>query len=214
MIINKVLVIVAHPDDEVIGMGGTIARLVDEGHEVQVLYLTGGETSSGVGRFPETEEVGRILGITGRSFLHIPDQQLDTYAQSSINNMISQKIQSIKPNIVYTHAKEDLNIDHRITHGSVMVACRPTPDCSVTELYTFCVSQWDFGEFGGFQPNTFVNINPYASQKLEAMTIYSSEIKEEPHPQSLFNIKYDDVTKGAKFCLWEVEEFQQVFRLI
>jgi LmbE family N-acetylglucosaminyl deacetylase len=214
MDIHNILVIVAHPDDEVIGMGGTIARLTDEGHKVQVMYLTGGETSSGHQRKDETIRVAEKLGLQTPIHCCVPDQKLDTYAQSSLNTMISEVVQKVKPNIVYTHAKEDLNIDHRIVHDSVMVACRPRIGCSVTELYTFCVSEWDFGEFGQFQPNTFVHVNMYMDKKLDAMGEYHTELRPTPHPMSLESIRQENMHKGAKFCLWEMEDFKQVFRLI
>lgn len=211
---NKVLVVVAHPDDEVIGMGGTISKHTNEGDEVHVVCVTGGETSSGYNRHTDTSNVAPILGIYSYIFLNFPDQQLDTITQSSINNIISQKIQTIKPNIVYTHAREDLNIDHRIVHDSVMVTCRPTGSCSVKELYTFNVSQWDFGEMGSFQPNTFVDISRYLEKKMEAMNCYPSELREPPHPMSIECIRRDSINKGTKFCLSSVEEFKQVFRII
>jgi LmbE family N-acetylglucosaminyl deacetylase len=211
---SNILVIVAHPDDEVIGCGGTLARLVDEGHRVQVMYLTAGETSSGHERTEETIQVAEKLGFEAPLHCGIPDQQLDTYAQSSINNMIKETVQSVKPNIIYTHAKEDLNIDHRIVHDSVMVACRPVHDCSVTELYTFQGSPWDFGEFGEWRANTYVNIQSYIDKKMEAMSVYSSEVKESPHPQALESMRYTYLANGVRFCLNEVEEFKQVFRLV
>ena len=194
-------------------MGGTIGRLVDEGHEVRVAYLTGGEAGRTHSRYEESVKVAEMMGFKEFHF-GIPDQKLDTYAQSSINDMIYDLVQRVKPNIVYTHAREDINIDHRKVHESVMVACRPTRDCSVVELYTFCISAWDFGEFGKFQPNTYVTVNPYMEKKMEAMSVYHSELKETPHPMSLESIRQDNMHKGAKFCLWEVEDFKQVFRLI
>lgn len=204
------MVIVAHPDDEVLGMGGTISKLCEEGNEVHLLYGTGGETSSGFARIVQACEVGKILGVHSSVFLNLPDQKLDTIPQSDLNNMIQSRVELVKPDIVYTHAKEDLNIDHRIIHDSVMVACRPTG--GVKELYTFCNSQWDFGEFGQFVPNTFVTID--YDKKTEAMFVYSSEIKGSPHPMSIDNMKYRDINNGAKFCEWQVEEFKQVFRII
>lgn len=209
-ICKNIMVIVAHPDDEVCGMGGTIARLCDEGNRVHVLYVTNGETSCGFDRYSLVDSVATILGFHSSSFLDFPDQKLDTIPQSTINNSIRSIIDSVKPDVVYTHAKEELNIDHRLIHDSVMVACRPV-GC-VKELYTFQISEWDFGEFGSFVPNTFVTVD--CDRKINAMLVYDSEIKNYPHPMSLHNIKTRSIDRGAKFCRYELEEFKQVFRVI
>ena len=211
---NRIMAIVAHPDDEVLGCGGTLARLAHEGHQVHVVYVTGGETSSGHKRLGESGAACEILGLEAPIHLGFDDQQLATGYHIELNEVIRDKVQELGPNIIYTHAREDLNSDHRRVHEAVMVACRPTRDCPVTELYTFCVSSWDFGEFGNFQANTYVNINPYMNTKQKAMTVYSTEVQGAPHPMAIDNIKYENLVNGSRFCLWEVEQFKQVFRLL
>jgi LmbE family N-acetylglucosaminyl deacetylase len=208
---SKILVIVAHPDDETFAMGGTMAKL-SGCHEIHVLYCSGGETSSGECRQKYTDEVKEILGIHKTYHLSFPDQTLFS-AGIELNNSIAKIVEEVKPEIVYTHAVEDLNSDHRTVHQAVMVACRPRGG-SVKELYTFCISEWDFGEYGYFQPNTFIDIYGYMEKKLEAAWVYSSEIKGAPHPQSIDNMRYKNWTDAAKFCRYEVEEFKQVFRIV
>lgn len=210
---NNVLVIVAHPDDEILGLGGTIQKHIYDGDVVRILYVTGGETSSGYNRKSQAIEVGKILGVENLIFFDLPDQQLDTIPHYHINNSISESVNRVKPNIVYTHCVEDLNIDHRIVHDSVMVACRPH-NGTVKELYTFNVSNWDFGEYGHFNPNTFIDIGSYIDTKLMCMSIYSTEIKKYPHPYSIEGLKNINSDNGSKFCKYYVEEFKQVYRII
>lgn len=211
---KKVLIVVAHPDDEVYGMGGTIAKLCENHNEVYVVYITGGETSSGGSRIHLTDNVSKILGFKQLVSLKFTDQKLDSVSNLFINSTIKHLFDKINPDIVYTHAIEDLNIDHRTVHNSVMVVCRPQTGCSVKELYTFCVSNWDFGEFGNFIPNTFIDIEKYNDEKLKAMKVYSSEVKKYPHPMSIKNIHNRDINSAAKFCLNSVEEFKQIFRIM
>lgn len=210
---KKIAIIVAHPDDEVYGMGGTIARLCDNNNEVNILYVTNGMTSCGFSRYDVIYKVKKILNFNDFELLHLSDQKLDSLNQMEINDLISRYIYKINPDIVYTHAIEDLNIDHRIIHNSTMVSCRPQRGCSVKELYTFCNSSWDFNEFGSFNSNTFIDIDKYIYKKTEAMKVYESEIKKYPHPMSLTNISNRHIEIGSKFCLYAVEEFKQIFRI-
>lgn len=211
---NRIMAIVAHPDDEVLGCGGTLARLADEGHDVTVVYATGGETSSGHKRLGESGAACEILGLNTPIHLGYEDQKLGMVPFIDLNKAIKDVVYQHRPNIVYTHTGMDLNVDHRRIHEAVMVACRPVRDCSVTELYTFQGSPWDFGEFGEWRANTYVMIQPYMDKKMEAMSAYSTEIKEPPHPQALESMRYTYLANGVSFCLNEVEEFKQVFRLV
>lgn len=210
---NNVLVVVAHPDDEIIGVGGTIQKHIYNGDTVRVLYITGGETSSGYNRKPQAIDVCMSIGIENPIFFDLPDQKLDIIPHYQLNNSISEVINNVKPNIVYTHCREDLNLDHRIVHDSVMVACRPFNNV-VKELYTFNVSKWDFGEYGSFNPNTFVDIEGYIDTKLMMMSIYESEVKQTIHPFSLDGIRTENVNNGFSFNIKYLEKFKQVYKII
>ena len=210
---NTVMVIVAHPDDELLGMGGTILKHVRDGDDVHIVFLTGGELSSGYNRKVEANKVCEIIGVKSSIYLDFPDQNLNTIHHTIINNMIKEIVDKVRPKIVYTHSGEDLNMDHRIVHDSVMVACRPI-NTPIKELYTFNVSWWDFGEYGNFTPNFFVDIHDYVETKSMLLTIYETECKTYIHPRSEDGMNVVSRNIGFKFGLKDVEEFKQVYRII
>ena len=195
----RYLVVAAHPDDEVLGCGGTIARLIEEGHDVYVAILGEGITS----RYDKREQAdqGIIKDLHGRSrqaskllgvkelCLHdLPDNRFDTVPLLDIVKTVEKLINQFQPQIVYTHHGGDLNIDHAITHRAVMTATRPIRSCTVREIYAFEVpssTEWAFGQFQpAFQPNVFVDISATLETKIQAMQIYESEARTFPHPRS------------------------------
>ncbi len=140
-IVKKVLVVAAHPDDEILGCGGTMARHVENGDVVQILFVADGVTSRGQFNIDQhrkvsiqaNEEVGAQLPI----FLDFPDNQLDSVPLLQIVQSIEPHIDDFSPSVVYTHFAGDLNIDHSIVNRAVMTACRPQPNFSVQEIYAF-----------------------------------------------------------------------------
>lgn len=186
---ERVMVIAAHPDDEVLGCGGTIARHVADGDSVQVLFVADGETSRGMKALPNrnfmAHEAGKVLGFTPW-FMDYRDQMLDTVPLLEITKQIEVHAFMIKPTVVYTHHAGDLNLDHRIVHQATMTAFRPLPGSSVTAIYTFEVpSSTEWGT--GFVPNHFVNIDCMAGdktafgKKFAALHCYDKEMRERPH---------------------------------
>jgi N-acetylglucosamine malate deacetylase 1 len=194
-----VLVIVAHPDDEVLGCGGTIARLTSEGHDVYVAILGEGITSRYDKRkqadqgmikqlHDRSRQVSKLLGVKKLCLYDFPDNRFDTVPLLDIIKTVEKLIKRFQPQIVYTHHGGDLNIDHAITHRAVMTAARPVESCPVKELYAFEVSsstEWAFGQFQpAFQHNVFVDISVTLETKIQAMQIYESEARSFPHPRS------------------------------
>lgn len=193
------LVIAAHPDDEVLGCGGTIARLADEGKEVYILILGEGITSRYDNREDADGELLKGLQIMSRRvaeflgtkelFMHShPDNCFDTVPLLQIIKVIENLIYELEPEIVYTHYGGDLNMDHVITHRAVMTATRPVVNCPVKEIYAFEVpssTEWAFGQFqSAFQPNLFADISTTLEKKIQAMEIYENEARAFPHPRS------------------------------
>ena len=197
---NKIiLVIAAHPDDEVLGCGGTIARLTVEGHDVYVAILGEGITS----RYDKREQVdqgilkelqdrsrkaAKLLGVKELCLYDFPDNRFDTVPLLNIVKAVEKLINRFQPQIVYTHHGGDLNIDHVITHRAVTTATRPIENCPVKEIYAFEVpssTEWAFGQFKpSFQPNVFMDISTTLETKIQAMQLYESEIQLFPYPRS------------------------------
>jgi LmbE family N-acetylglucosaminyl deacetylase len=180
----NILVVVAHPDDEVLGCGGTIARYSDKGAKVNTLILTHGR---GENIISNANEAANFLGIIPPTMLEFPDQELETVPVGKIALSIGQAITRWEPDVIYTHSGADLNSDHRRTLEAVLIASRPggSGNPFVDEVYS-CASagEWSYGRFGTFSPNVFVNIKNTLHQKLRALECYESEVRNFPHPRS------------------------------
>jgi LmbE family N-acetylglucosaminyl deacetylase len=198
---NKILVIVAHPDDEVLGCGATIAKHTENGDKVQVVFVADGfssrEAEDGERNLLAIEVAG-ILGCENPIFLDFPDNKLDTVPLLRIIKEIEKNINNLQPNIIYTHYFSDLNIDHQITHKAVMTACRPQPDFCVKEIYSFetlSATHWQSSSMGrAFNPNYFVDASGFMKQKIRALQSYDNEMRDYPHARS-----YKTVESLAKF---------------
>jgi len=196
---NKCLVIVAHPDDEVLGGGGTIAKHALDGDEVYCLFLGDGVTS----RYDqgeklaeerlrerklEAEKAATILGIRELFFTNLPDNRFDTVPLLTIVKAVEEVKGRIKPIIIYTHHQGDLNIDHQLTFKAVLTACRPMKDETVREIYSFEVpssTEWSSPDARNyFMPNVFVDVTDTLDKKIEALKAYRGELREYPHPRS------------------------------
>ena len=146
---KSVLIIAAHPDDEVLGCGGTIANQIRNGDEVHVLILAEGMTSRDYTRDREgsqddviklrnmTNEAHKILGSNSVKLMDFPDNRMDSVDLLDIVKVVENEINDKKPEIIFTHYNRDLNVDHRITHQAVFTACRPEPDSTVKKIYCF-----------------------------------------------------------------------------
>ena len=213
---NTVLVIAAHPDDETLGCGGTVARHVDAGDHVKVIFVSDGVSSredkiTAKSRQAASRRACQILGAEIAVFFDFPDNQLDTVPLIEIVKKIENKITTIRPRIVYTHHPFDLNVDHSLVYRAVMTACRPQPPCSVEEIYTFEIpSSSDWLPFGGtksFTPNLFVDISTTISKKLAALSEYDVEMRPFPHSRSYENIENLARFRGATVGLEAAEGF-------
>ena len=193
------LVLAAHPDDEVLGCGGTISRLTKDGHDVYVAIMGEGITSRYdkreqanleiVGEIKELSlQVSTLLGVKELFLYDFPDNRFDTVPLLDIVKTIENLINRLQPQVVYTHHGGDLNIDHVITHRAVLTATRPVFDCPIKEIHSFEVpsaTEWAFGQFRpSFQPNVFVDISTTLEMKIQAMQLYESEMQFFPYPRS------------------------------
>jgi N-acetylglucosamine malate deacetylase 1 len=216
---DKVLVIVSHPDDEVLGCGATIAKHTQNGDTVKTVFLADGFSSreSSSNRDASAYKASEILGCETPLFLNFPDNQLDTVPLLTIVKEIENIIDDFKPSTVYTHHSGDLNIDHSITHKAVVTACRPQPNCPVHCLLSFEVpssTEWQAPGLNiAFQPNWFEDVNDTFDLKVKALKIYESEMREWPHARSLKSIEHLARWRGASVGCEAVEAFV-VLRLI
>jgi N-acetylglucosamine malate deacetylase 1 len=203
---KTILIVVAHPDDEVLGCGASIAKWAALGIVVHVLIMAEGSTSRDLSRNRDAKSdelslleksahnAGSILGITSVKLLGLPDNRMDSLDRLDVIKIIEIEIERIKPHIVITHHCGDVNIDHRITHEAVVTACRPQPGHSVQLLLAFeTVSSTEWQPAGSniaFQPNWFESVVDTFDLKIKALEVYQSEMREWPHPRSLKNIEY------------------------
>ena len=218
----KVLVVASHPDDEVLGCGGTIARLVDEGHEVHILCITDGVMSrefwadeDKTDRQTASFKAAEVLGVKPWHVYHWQrlDQRLDDapilHLVQSIEGVLNTK--DLGPfDRIYTHHAGDLNIDHQITARAVLTATRPQPGCKVKEIFAFEVpssTEWNFGTAQPFVPNVYVDISDYGLKKLEALNCYEGEMRPDPHPRSPTHITFKMRVRGSEAGVEYAEAF-------
>lgn len=219
---KKVLVIVAHPDDEILGMGGTIAKYVAMGNVVALLIVTDGSTSQYKDdprlneiieeKKSETQNAANILGISKIYYGGQPDMRLDITAHTEVNAAIEKVIDDFEPDIVYTHFEGDVNRDHQCVYQSTLVACRPVPNQKVKELYSFSVpssTEWNVQTKNAvYTPTVYVDIDgEYAIKKYQAMACYKTELRDYPHPRSIETLTILDKATGLQVGLKCAESF-------
>jgi len=190
---TRVLVLAAHPDDEVLGMGGTIAVHVDRGDAVRVVVVTDGSSTqypgdSGIREQKEAEALAAAseLGVTDYVHLDLPDMRLDTLAHVDVNQVVEGHVREFAAERVYT-PHPDVNLDHRTLFDSVAVATRPVPGQTVRRVYTYAPTsstEWTPAPLNWFVPNWFVEIASTLERKLAAFSHYETERREYPHPRS------------------------------
>lgn len=220
---NSALVVAAHPDDEILGCGATIARLVDEGWLVHVLIVAEGATSRNETRnisanLIEVSELAiaanmanKILGTTSVELLSLPDNRMDSIDLLDVVKYVESAIRTHNPSLVFTHHSGDVNVDHRVLHEAVIAACRPQPNNKVKELLFFEIpssTEWRPSSSGmTFSPNYFYDVSKYLSKKIDALMIYKSEMRDFPHPRSVDAVIHLAHWRGASVGCEAAEAF-------
>lgn len=219
---EPILVVAAHPDDEVLGCGGTIARMASEGRAVHVLLLADGETSRAQtpATIPAEQLAARqqaarlasgLLGCTSLELKAMPDNRMDGVELLQVVQQIEESVRRYSPAAVLTHHAGDVNIDHRVVHEAVIAACRPQPGHSVRRLLFFEVpssTEWrPAGSADAFVPNSFVDISATLVTKLKALEVYASELRAFPHPRSLQAVQALAHWRGASVGVAAAEAF-------
>lgn len=218
---RTIVILAAHPDDEVLGCGGTIAKLADEGAIIHVAFLADGVFSrAGDAGTQQAELAARraaaqkacdILGVKSVFFGEFPDNRMDTVALLDITKALEELITEHKPEVVFTHHAGDVNIDHRRMHEAVVTACRPQRGHPVKTLLSFEVpsgTEWQLpGSAPVFAPNWFVDISDTLERKLAALDAYAAELRDWPHPRSRQAVEHLARWRGATVGVDAAEAF-------
>lgn len=217
------LVVAAHPDDEVLGCGATIAGLSRSGEDVHVLILGEGATSRADERSAAlagevndlsamAARAGQVLGAASVALAGLPDNRFDSVDLLDIVKRVEQQIEMVAPSTVFTHHGADRNVDHRLTHEAVLTATRPVPGSLVRDVYAFEVlssSEWGFAS-NSFRPNVFVDATATLDDKHAALAIYAAEMREFPHPRSHRAVDALAAVRGSTAGLVAAEAFELV----
>lgn len=221
---NKILVVVAHSDDETLGMGATIARHIDEGDEVRLIVMTNGVGARNEISIEENElnntnikkrrdalnKAATILGISQIYPFEFPDNQMDSVPLLDIVKTIESVLAKYPAETIYTHSSCDLNIDHAITHSAVITACRPQPKSSIKKILTFEVrsaTEWQASSKAQFIPNYFIDITHFFEKKVDALNCYYEELREFPHSRSIKAIEAQAISRGTSIGLAYAEAY-------
>jgi LmbE family N-acetylglucosaminyl deacetylase len=224
----NVLVVAAHPDDEVLGCGGTMAKLASEGHDVHVCIVAEGISSrhnqrdqadrNAIAALAEkAKSVSAFLNARTCRLLGLPDNRLDSMALLDVIKPIEALVAELQPNIIFTQHGGDLNIDHLVVYRAVMTATRPMAGRSTRAVYGYEVgssTEWAFRQFQPvFAPQLFIDISETLERKVSAMEMYESEARPFPHPRSPEALRAQARRWGANVGVLAAEAFSVVWEL-
>tara|TARA_Y100001958_G_C21171725_1_gene503382 strand:+ start:364 stop:1053 length:690 start_codon:yes stop_codon:yes gene_type:complete len=222
--LNKnLLIVAAHADDEVLGCFGTVARLINEGYSAYTLILGEGKTSRDEKRDvdnqkdaidalnQEIKKSNDTIGIKNVFLENFPDNRFDHVDLLDIVKRVSNVIEKVNPEIIFTHYENDLNIDHKLTFRAVLTATRPMKNQVVKKIYSFEIlssTEWKFPL--SFSPDTFFDISETIDLKIKAMNEYQSELMDYPHPRSIEGIKLNAKYHGMRTGIEYAEAFKTI----
>jgi LmbE family N-acetylglucosaminyl deacetylase len=220
-----VLVVAAHPDDEILGCGGTMTRLAREGNDVRIAILAEGMSS----RYPQREQADAQrmknlhahaqqaadkIGAKELILCKLPDNRLDTVPLLDVVKTVEDLVARLNPEIIYTHHPGDLNVDHGVVHRAVLTATRPMSGQCVREVYAFEVpssTEWAFQRLDpSFRPNVFVDITDSLETKIAALACYDTETRAFPHPRSAEALRAIATRWGSVAGLQAAEAFELI----
>ncbi len=219
----RVLVVAPHPDDDVLGCGGVMARHADKGDDVHVVVVTRGIPELFSSEFVEQgrnelRQAHQLLGVDGLRFLDFPAPRMDTVPRHEISDAIGRVLKEIEPQTMYVPHFGDMHFEHGLTYESCLVAARPIRNCSVQRILAYeTLSETEWGPpiaGAAFQPTVFVDIAPYLERKLAAMAGFKSQLHAEPHPRSLANLRALAKLRGSVASLQAAEAFMLVREIV
>lgn len=222
---DSVLVVAAHPDDEILGCGGTMTRLVREGHEVRIAILAEGMSSRYAHRedadqrqlqhlHARAQQAADKVGAKELVLCKLPDNRLDTVPLLDVVKTVEDLVARFRPEAIYTHHPGDLNVDHGVVHRAVLTATRPVSGQCVRDVYAFEVpssTEWAFQRLGpSFRPNVFVDIADSLETKIAALACYDTETRTFPHPRSPEALRAIATRWGSVVSLQAAEAFELI----
>jgi LmbE family N-acetylglucosaminyl deacetylase len=220
---GRTLVFAPHPDDEILGAGGTIAKLAASGILVDVAIVTKGAgagfSQESVARVREEAKMAhRCIGVKQTHWLDLPAAQLTEVPTTDLNAKVSAIAGSVKPKTVFVTHPGDIHLDHQRIFNSVLVACRPHQaeyPKNVLAYETLSETNWNAPYLTpGFMPNLFVDISDHIEKKLEAMAIFKSQLRESPHERSITALRALATLRGATVHCRAAEAFVLVRQVI
>lgn len=218
----KILVIAPHPDDEVLGCGGTIIKYKKRGDEIYLclvtkMYVTPEWSKEYIKKREKQAQIAiKKLGVKKTLFLNLPIVKLDTVPQKKINDLLSKIVTKVNPDIVFIPHQGDVNIDHRLVFASSLVALRPKPGSRIKKILSYeILSATEWGShFGGFLPDVYEDITKEIKEKIEVMKIYKVELKKFPHPRSIEAIEILAKKRGSEAGVQAAEAFMLLREII
>ncbi len=224
-VVDSILVVAAHPDDEILGCGATMTRLAREGHEVRIAIIAEGMSS----RYAHREEADQqqlrhlhtraqqaadMVGAKELVLCKLPDNRLDTVPLLDVVRTVEELVARFRPETIYTHHPGDLNVDHGVVHRAVLTATRPVSGQCVREVYAFEVpssTEWAFQHIEpSFRPNVFVDVADSLETKIAALGCYDTETRNFPHPRSAEALRAIATRWGSVVGLQAVEAFELI----
>lgn len=221
---SKILVVAAHPDDDILGCGGTLAKAISLKAKIKILFL--GEGVSSRYKFGEEDKLKvlnaqnirkrecinslKVLGIKDYVFENRLCTRFDELPLLDLVKSVEKSIQQFKPTIIFTHNKSEVNIDHKLTYDAVEVATRPSKKSSLKEIYSFeivCSGNFTFEK--KFSPTTYVNISKFFKKKIKSIKQYKNENKNFPHPRSIMGVEILARYRGMQSS----SNFSEAFKL-
>lgn len=213
----NVLVVAAHPDDEVLGIGGTVLKHTNNGDKVRSVIMCEGESlryAKDMGQSVAVKKAADILGVEHVYSLNYPDQKLDTYTLTELIAPLERILEEFKPEIIYCQSCCDANMDHKIVFEAANIAFRPIY-VGIKAFYTFCTaSSTEWGYPKRFLPDTWVDISDVLEKKLQAFACYTSEVRDYPHPRSVRALENQAHFWGNQCCMDAAEVLMTVRRCI
>ncbi|MCA1369668.1 PIG-L family deacetylase [Bradyrhizobium sp. BRP14] len=220
---GRTLVVAPHPDDEVLGAGGTIARLASEGEEVFVAIVTEGKPPSfdpaqTASIQAEAAEAHRALGVKETVWLRLPAAQLAETAHAIVNGALLELVSRLSPQTVLVPFVGDMHMDHQLTFTSALVACRPHQaefPKLILAYETLSETNWNAPYLSpGFLPNVFIDITGHLEAKLEAMQLFASQLRQPPHERSIATLRALATLRGATVMTQAAEAFVLVRQVV